>query len=212
MQPFPLFMYHKTDAPEGRVFTSLEQLEAAQAASGPPGWVDTPAKFDPNYVEPTPAGVLGPVIGLRGQLYAPKLFPSLRYSRSGEECIVRTQEEADALNADEWKDSPAAFKEPLERQRVAAPVSVVPSMPDAPQEPAPPTPPTEAEQRAAEEMAAKARELAATPIEKVKEVLAGADQPTLERVKQLEMLNPDGPRVTLVKFIDAALKALAPTE
>lgn len=36
-------LYHKTEAPEGRVFDSQEAVDAQEKRN--PGWVDTPAKF-----------------------------------------------------------------------------------------------------------------------------------------------------------------------
>lgn len=41
--------------------------------------------------------------------YTPKLYPSWRYHRDGRARIIETPEEHEALHAEGWRDTPAAF-------------------------------------------------------------------------------------------------------
>jgi hypothetical protein len=77
---FPTFLYHKDHAPLGRIF------HTAAAVPTEPGWVETPAKFDPTYVAPpeTPEadGSL-PADAPAG--YVPQPYPTHVYHRGTQE-------------------------------------------------------------------------------------------------------------------------------
>lgn len=201
MQEFPTIRYHRTEAPDGVLIPSAEKLAELGA-----GWVDTPAAFDPNYVPPPPVAKReSPSAAVaRRAGYRPQEFPAIRYNRLGEDRIVRSAAQLAELDPAEWRDSPAAFGD----APPVAPVKAAPAVAETPS-----TPPTadqdDAERKAADAMAEQARTLHAMPVDEVKAKLAGAPAEVLTQAKQLEMLKPDGPRVSLVKFIDAALKALA---
>src|SRR5688500_4298298 len=97
-------LYHKEHAQEGR------QVTADQAAGMlAQGWVDTPAKFDPHYVEPAPMPKAAGLPKDAPAGYVPKRFPWVMYNRLGEDRLFRSQDELDRVSPDEWKDSPAAF-------------------------------------------------------------------------------------------------------
>lgn len=200
MQLYPRFMFHKEQAPEGRLFQSAEEAEALG-----PDWVVTPAAFDPNYVAPAELVPSGSIpIEAANAGFIPQAYPAWRHQKNGEPCLVQNAEEDDALDPDVWKASPA------DHGIAAADVAPVIPFPSAP---APSGSvlgdATEAEQKAAQEMAAKATELHNTSIADITKVLEGCpDVSVLRNVKQLEMLNPAGPRITLVRFIDNAVKAI----
>lgn len=202
MQMFPTIAYHKTLAPEGQLIQSAEQLSGLGE-----GWVDTPAAFDPNYVRPEPVAPSRAGAGPR-RPGAVQEFPAVRYNRVGEDRLVRSVEEADALDPEEWKASPADFP-PVAAAPAALPPAPAPAAVTGEGEDA-----EERDRKAAEAMAAKARILHNTPVAEATRLLEGADAATLRFTKELEALNPE-PRITLIRFIDAALKALdtpAPSE
>jgi hypothetical protein len=222
---FPTFRFHKELAPEGRILQTQADVDALGA-----GWVDTPAAFDPNYVPPA-ASVVDDTVpsDAYAQTFVRVPFPSHRFNRAGESCLVNSQDEADALDPREWKETPdpRAWDEPgADATSPKAQLSFVPR-PDAPSvepsaaaTPAPaaatPAPesgtlnsPSDAEAVAAQALAAKARELHATPVADVLKQLEGCPDATfLRKVKEMEMLNQNGPRVTLVRSIDAAIKVI----
>ena len=204
MQQFPKIKYHKTLAPEGELVQSAEDEQ--QLVAGEAGWVDTPAAFDPNYVPPPPF-VPDPNAPADQPSYRPKAYPAVRYNRLGEDRSVANADEDAALDPEEWKWSPAAFAD-----RGGVPPAGASATPrgSAPPSGGPDAAPVDeaAEKKAAEEMAENARTLHSTPVEEVKKGLDGAPAEVLARAKHLEALNPAGPRITLVKFIDSALKAL----
>lgn len=183
-------MYHKELAPEGRQFT------ADQAATLDAGWVNTPAKFDPNYVEPTPVDSVDGLPKGTPRGYAPKPFPCIMYSRTGEDRYVRTQADLDALDPAEWKSTPAAFGD-------AAPAAAPPAPSPAPAAVTTSAAPQTSDEQAkadADKMNADAAELHRTPIAEVK--LDGLDLAALDRLMQLEALSVS-PRATLMKAIKA---------
>lgn len=99
---YPTFLYHETEAPEGRLIPNAEK----EAELGP-GWVDTPEAFKPGYKKPEPkiaAGTIPEEAARQG--YTPQPFPAHYYNRSGESRLVSGAEELATLDLAEWKDTP----------------------------------------------------------------------------------------------------------
>ena len=99
---YPAMRYHKELAPEGLQIRSPE-AEAELA----PGWVDTPAKFDPAYralTEDPPEGT--PFETYVAPAKPPIPYPAVRYAQDGSQLIVHSLEEDEALNPAIWKDTP----------------------------------------------------------------------------------------------------------
>lgn len=223
---FPTFAFHKEEAPEGRLVQNQEDLDALG-----PEWVETPAAFDPNYKRPAPAVADGTVpqeMAARG--FVPQPYPAHRYTKGGaQSCLVTGVEEDAALDPDVWKDTPdpRAWDDPeyyAKRRAVVVPFAPQ-AAPTGASTPPPSTPPVvtstapstptggadqaDAERKAAEDLAAHAREMHALTIGDIQAKLEGCtDKAFLQKVKQMEMLNPDGPRVSLVRYLDGAIKAI----
>jgi len=105
-QPFPAFYFHKEHAPEGRLFQTAEEF-----ADAGPGWHDTPAKFNPNYVEPPPPPVAEGDVPADAPNYVPQPYPAHLFDRSGsgESRLVASAEEHAELEKQEpgkWIDTP----------------------------------------------------------------------------------------------------------
>lgn len=99
---YPCNRYHKDLAPDGREIKS-----AAQEAELGPGWVDTPAAFDPAYRPLTPTPEDG--APLEAVIAPPKEiipYPAMRYARDGRTVTVTSVQEDRALDPAEWKDTP----------------------------------------------------------------------------------------------------------
>lgn len=197
---YPRFAYHKTLAHEGRLIKSAEDEPTEE------GWVDTPAKFDPNYVEPPQIGAAPGTVPeeARRRGFVPQQYPAKRYHQvTGEDRRVESAQEDGALDPSVWKDTPPASVEvPAPAQAPAAAASSGNSAPAG-------TTMTEEEKKAAAELNAKAAELHGTAVDKVLDALKGCDDPDfLSRITEMEALNPAGPRMSLVKAIKKQIEGL----
>lgn len=183
---YPKVLYHKELAADGQLIKSAE-AEAALSE----GWVDTPEAFEEGYVKPAPVtDAKGHVQGapVVGHIHRP--FPSARYNKAGAEKVVRTQEEADALDPSVWKDTndPAAF--PADAPAAAAP----PATP-------PPSGKSKAELHKAELYSAKVADVA-------EKVATATDVDTLQLILGFELANPSGARVGVTKAVKKRLVEL----
>lgn len=235
---YPRFMFHASlDEGKwkgGRLFKTAEELDAAMKEDD--RWVDTPAKFDPNYK--APARKLAPGEELaegeveaapEGEQYPRWIFPSAKDEAGNPlpPVLVPNAEAHATYDPDLWHESPdpktwGKIKRPVAARQVgdslpAAPASSAP----APATPAPasaPAVPSQADADAAEaarvaqaeeEAKAAARVHAATVDFIVAEIDKCDDPEALKRLRMLEAINPDGPRVGILKPIKAKLDSLA---
>jgi hypothetical protein len=174
---YPRFLFHKELAPEGKLIRSAEDEPSGE------GWVDTPQKFDPAFVEPEKAVAPGTVPEDKPG-FVPQPYPSYRYGRSGETKLVRNVEEDDALNPEDWKHSTADFDK---KDDAPAP---------------PPTPPiAKSDAQKAELYSAKVGDIAAR-VETLSDIVM------LQTIQGFEEGNPKGARPGVMKAVEARLKAL----
>lgn len=201
MELYPRFLYHKDKSPEGTIVRTIEDEQALGE-----GWVPTPAMFDPNYVPPPELVAPGTIpADAAAAGYVPLDYPGMRYARDGATCIVANPDEDALLDGAVWKRSPADFPPVVE---TAAAPSAPPRAQSASLAPGV-TDQAEAERKAAEAFAAKATELHGTAVADVLKALDGCTETDLlQKVKQMEALNPGGPRITLIRQIDALIKAV----
>jgi hypothetical protein len=103
MTTYPKWVYHKEHAPEGLCVHSEEDEPVGD------GWVSTPAKFDPNYVDPPPLteDAQFDLLAREGRPFV--AYPSWRYHKNGEARLVETAEADEQLDKSVWKDTPLAF-------------------------------------------------------------------------------------------------------
>lgn len=200
---YPRFLYHKDEAPSGRLIRNAEDEPTG------PGWVDTPQKFDPAYVEPAPVVPEGSVPADRPG-YVPQQYPSHRYGASGEVRVVASAEEDAELNPRDWKHSPADFlaeiapAEPAPKPRaVARAVTPPPPAPDVP--PADPAVPPPAKPMNAKAM--KASLYDAKEADVIAQVREMGDIEKLQIVKGFEETNPKK-RAKVIKAVDKRLAEL----
>ena len=100
-QRYPKMRYHKTLAPQGRTVLNTQQ----DVALGE-GWVNSPAAFEPGYVEP-PEPEDGALIHdprPPDKEYIP--YPAMRYARNGETTTVYNQAQDEALDPFVWRNTP----------------------------------------------------------------------------------------------------------
>jgi len=198
---FPTFLFHETEAREGKLFQSADDLPA-----DPTGWFDTPQKFDPAYVPPPPSAVPDGALpaDARRNGFVPQPYPSVRYNRlTLAEKVVASAEEDDTLDPAVWKHSPdpKTWDEP----ETPGTVTTQPPRPagaDADDPPPPPaaTAPTKAEQRAA---------LYKATVSHIIERVSGmTDRAVLDKIATFEAENPKGTRTTVLKAVKARLKEL----
>lgn len=203
----PCFMFHETleegKFREGKMFKTKEDLEAALTGPDGAGWHDTPAKFDPNYKAPVPnpdAADLPEEAVASG--FVKEHYPSWRFNVDDkiEARLVKTAEEDTELDPAVWKHSPDPKTWKGEKPKlIAAPVAAKPAAD------------TGADARAAQvaQDQKDAQELhAANADEVIERVKLQEDRAVLERVRMLEALNPDGPRVTVLRAVKVALDKL----
>ncbi|MGH9256592.1 MAG: hypothetical protein ACRD3C_18685 [Vicinamibacterales bacterium] len=189
MQEFPKVLYNAAGN-DRQVNSAAEEAELNLDEWRPhrdafrPGWVPPPP--------PRPAGLkVSPH-------YVPQQFPKVLYNRFGQDRQVESAAEEAQLDPNEWFGMNRAPSAPAPSVSSAPPAHTESDEDQA-----------EAERKAADAMAEKARSLHATSVEDIKKALSPATREQLEDVKLLEALSPEGPRITLIKFIDAELKALA---
>lgn len=162
------FLFHKVEAPEGKQFA--DDVEPTGD-----GWVDTPAKFDPNYVEPPKADLL---VVPGGFIHTGPSFPAHFYNRAGELKEVANAEQFEALNPDVWKDSPAAFGPVEDTPVVEEPPYVL----------------------TAEQVA----DVYASTVVTLKAALADVtSKAKLAAIESAEAVNPQGPRQGVFKALNA---------
>lgn len=198
MQTFPTTLFHKELAAEGQVFMTEADLPTA------PGWVDTPAAFDPAYKKPEPIAPSGSIPADAPPGFVPNPYPSCRYRKGDPENPKRvaTAEDDAALEAAEpgvWQHSPDPnFKPP-----VAGPDAGAPD-PNALADIGGTTTLTDAQ---------KAEFYAAKVAEVVVKLEAIGNPGLLTAIAAAEAENPKGARVTVAKAIAARLAVLsAPVE
>jgi len=194
---YPKILYHATLAREGQRFLTALDEPAADA-----GWVDTPEKFNPDYVAPTP--VEGQSATRPG--YVPKKYPTILYRRDGEAKRVLSIEDARALAArepGEWADHPDGPWGPA--PDAPAPTVAPPVAPVAtPAAPPPAPPPT------GDPLAEAASQYAATVAEIADHLPSIKDKAVLEKILAYEEDNPKGPRIGVVKAVAKRLDELPP--
>lgn len=235
---YPRFMFHASlDEGKwkgGRLFKTAEELEAAMAEDD--RWVDTPAKFDPNYT--APARKLAPGEELaegeveaapEGEQYPRWIFPSEKDidGKPLPPVLVQTAEEHAACDPELWHESPdpktwGKIKRPVAARQMEE--SEKPALPAAGSSPVPaaPTPvPVDVDAAAlaaaadarAAQVAADAKDAQAVHDATVDEIAVKIDKcndpEVLKRLRMLEAVNPDGPRVGILKPIKAKLDQLA---
>jgi len=189
---YPKFLYHKALAPDGRVISSAEQEAALD-----PGWVDTPAAFDAGYVTPEPVlDTKGHVASAPTPGYVYKPFPSFRYLRDGTTCVVNTQDEADALDPQVWKDTPDS---------AGFPDDAPPSTKGMGHAAAPPSTPPPGASRADVQ---KVDLYTATVATIAAKVATMDDVAALQVVQGFELTNPTGARVGVLKAVEKRLVQL----
>lgn len=205
---YPRFLYHKEEAPSGKLIRS-----AADEPTGE-GWVDTPQKFDPKYVDPPKLVPDGSVPADRPG-YIPKAYPSFRYGASGETQIVSSAEADAALNPADWKHSPADFLPKTNAPVMVTPLPPAPPVvidplnppPELPVSTAPPMPTLPAEPPQLSAAKQKAALYAAPVAQVIANVKTMSDIEKLQMVKGFEETNPSK-RVTVIKAVDARLAEL----
>lgn len=173
----PLWLY----GPDGkeRLVKDLDTLAALLKE----GWADTPAAFLPGYV---PKATLAASAAAKAPVLVVAQFPGYRYNKDGDAKLVRSQEEADALDPTQWKDTPdpSAFVAP----------------------PAPPAPPalTDAE---------RAKALHTTHADDVIAMIGTITDPALlavTRERETRNTRRAGGRPSVLAAIDARIAALTP--
>ena len=184
-QKYPAVRYHKTLAAEGRVIKSADD----EAGLGE-GWVDTPAAFAPGYTALTadpPEGTAMDTVVLPST--PPEPYPAVRYTRDGRSVTVRSVVEDQALDPNEWKDTPDP------KAWAAAPV--------APPVLADPPPPSDPPPSASDV-------LFSTTVVVVEDMVSEiTDIGALDALAAREATNPKGARIGVMKAITARLDALA---
>ena len=201
---YPCTRYHKDLAPEG-----IEIPTAEKEAELGPGWVDTPAAFDPAYVpltEDPPDGT--PFESYVEPAAPPIAYPAMRYARDGGERVINGPDQEEPG----WQDHPWSTAELAAGQPM-------PSTPPAPNghstatEPAPAT--NEGTREPVEPPAAvtPAPEddgLYRVTVERVEGVLSEiTDAAELDDIAARESRNPRGPRKGVLSAIEARREALA---
>lgn len=204
---YPKFLYHPELAPAGRLIRD----EASEPTE--PGWVDTPQKFDPAYVEPAPIVPEGSVPADRPG-YVPQPYPSVRYGASGETKVVASADEDAALNPADWKHSPAHFLDEPPAVVAPPPPPAVPVVidplnppPEVPTENTPPAPQLKTDPPQVGSAKQKAALYAANAADVIDKVKGMSDIATLQMVKGFEESNPSK-RVTVIKAVDKRLADL----
>lgn len=174
--PYPKFLYHAEHAPEGFLIKS----EADEPTGA--GWVDTPQKFDPTYVEP--AKLVAPESVPADQPnYVPVQYPSWRFNvTTGAERLVQSAEEDAALDPAVWKDSPNPTVKPA-----VAPAGAKGGLADQ-----------------------KAALYSAKATDVVAQVVAMDSVDGLQIVHGLELANPAGARKTVIAAIEKRMAVLVP--
>lgn len=206
MTKFPTFMFHKVDAPEGKLFASAEELEGLG-----PGWVDTPAAFDPKYAPPPPAPETTDVPeDARQRGFVPVAYPSYRYRKGepGSARLVANFEEDEVLQKAEpgvWKEThdPAAWAPKKPANGSSGGPRSVPPPPNVPP-PNVPDPVTLSEDQKLEFLT--------TPVGTLAEVVE-----TLSTVAAVDAFiavetESDKPRATVVKALKARRAVIAAGE
>lgn len=205
MPKFPMLMFHKDHAKEGRLLHNEEQLKALP---DPQDWHDTPAVFtDPNYVKPEPVDPTKPQPVFRRGKPAQR-FPMHLYQKNDPDhpLTVLNQDALDTVDQNVWKDTP----DPKAWVVVAPPVSDVADEDDvqtdsapvkavavAPDVVLPPEKLTEAQ----------IAQFYATSIGDIVPRLEVIEHPArLEELKAIEEKNPAGKRTTVIKAIASQLK------
>lgn len=193
-QQFPICLFHREEAPEGKVFMSQETLPSGE------GWVDTPAAFEPGYVRPEPAPDAMPSDEFVRRAGKPILrFPAHFYRKNDPDhpFEVRNAKEYEALDKELYRDTPdpkawADDADPLPGNYNTPPVATKPGQ--APDNLAMPLSPLNPDQQAKLWGA------------RVQEIVVAVDGMTLEQTKLLadaEALNPANPRKTVLAAIKA---------
>lgn len=178
---YPRFAYHAELAPDGLLVRT-----PADEPTGD-GWVETPAAFDPKYVAPPDTVEPGSVPAEAAAAgYVPRPYPAHRYNRDGDFVVVRTAEDDAALDPAVWKATPdpKAFS-------------------DAP----PPTTPPPVPGKALDDT--QRAELYASSVTVVSDRIAAlTDGPLLDAIRAAELANPKGPRIGVIRALDARREIL----
>lgn len=231
---YPRFMFHESlDEGKwkgGRLFKTAEELDAAMKEDD--RWVDTPAKFDPNYK--APARKLGPGEELaegeveappEGEQYPRWIFPSQKDEKGDPmpPVLVQTAEAHATYDPDLWHESPdpktwGKIKRPVAARQLGDSLPATTSQAVAGSAAVPAAQPSQADvDAAADERARQVAEDAkvaervhnATVDEIAVEIDKCNDPEALKRLRMIEAINPDGPRVGILKPIKAKLDSLA---
>lgn len=197
---FPTFLFHKEHAPDGRIFHS------AAAVPTEDGWVDTPAKFATDYVEPPTAAVADDSVpeDARRNGYVPAHYPAHLYHRETKDVV--TVESFEAHAALELKfpgtyiDTPDADAYAQRRTRADAGDRDVTA----------PVPPTFSTAAVVTLSAEQQASFAKATIPQVIEQLEQISNPALiVALQAAEDGRANGPRVSVVKALKARLAELS---
>lgn len=213
----PCFLFHETiedgKYKDGKMFKTQEELDEALTGPDAAGWHDTPAKFDPNYKAPAvnpDAADLPEEAVARG--FVKEHYPSFRFHVDGktEPKVVKNADEDADLDPAVWKHSPDPKTWTVDEPKTPAKPNPAMSLANQQQGNAPNTD-AAADARAAQvaQDQKDAAELHAANADEVIDKIKGqTDKAVLERVRQLEALNPEGPRVTILRAVKASLDKL----
>lgn len=191
---YPRWAYHPTLAKDGKLIKS----EADEPTDE--GWVDTPAAFAADYKAPEPVDHPEGLAGeSRVTQKAHEHYPSWRYHVDGkpEPILVKDADADAALDAAVWKTSPDPKHWGSDASLFARP------------KPGPAAPPSAATVAQQKEDEAQRNELwAADGNAVIARVKALDSREMLERIRAFEALNPEGPRVGILKAVKATLDTL----
>lgn len=228
---YPRFMFHASlDEGKwkgGRLFRTDEELDAAMDEDD--RWVDTPAKFDPAYKAPPRKLAPGEELAdgeveapPEGEQYPRWIFPSQKDEKGDPlpAVLVQTAEEHATYDPELWHESPdpktwGKIKRPVAARQVGdnlPPAASVQAAPAAAPAPSPVDTDAAAAERArqvAEDAKVAERVHNATVDEIAVEIDKCNDPEALKRLRMIEAVNPDGPRVGILKPIKAKLDQLA---
>lgn len=196
---YPTFLYHQTEAPDGKYIKTVEAWPSGT------GWVDSPAKFDPDYVAPPNVedGTLPREAALAG--YVPQLFPLHLYRKGDPDqpLEVKSREHLAELEAT-GKYVPGLYREspdPKHKCWLDAPAPPAPAAPIRPTLDVPT--PEQVEKRKAALFGQTVDQVAA-------DVAKETDVAVLQVAREYETANPRGARQGVYKAIDKRIAELTP--